>query len=39
VLEDKGQMISDALDVFLAGFERISETSADIRRAPVRVVG
>jgi hypothetical protein len=39
VLEDKGQMISDALDVFLAGFERISETSADIQRAPVRVVG
>ena len=39
VLEDKGQMISDALDVFLAGFERISETSADTQRAPVRVVG
>ena len=39
VLEDKEQMISDALDVFLAGFERISETSADIRRAPIKVVG
>ena len=39
VLEDKGQMISDALDVFLAGFERISETSADIRRGPIKVVG
>ena len=39
VLEDKEQMISDALDVFLAGFERISETSAYIRRAPTKVVG
>jgi len=39
VLEDKGQMISDALDVFLAGFERIAEASADIRRAPMKVVG
>jgi AcrR family transcriptional regulator len=39
VLEDKGQMISEALDVFLAGFERISETSADVRRAPMKVVG
>ena len=28
VLEDKDQMISDALDVFLAGFERVFETSA-----------
>jgi len=38
VLEDKGQMISDALDVFLAGFERISEASADNRRTLVKVV-
>src|ERR1700730_6089318 len=39
VLEDKGQMISDALDIFLAGFERISETSADNRRTLVKIVG
>jgi AcrR family transcriptional regulator len=39
VLEDKGQMISDALDVFLAGFERISEASAEIRRTPMKVAG
>jgi AcrR family transcriptional regulator len=39
VLEDKGQMIRDALDIFLAGFERISENSADVRRAPVKVAG
>jgi len=39
VLEDKEQMISHALDVFLAGFERISEASAYIRRTPVKVVG
>ncbi|MBR1233866.1 TetR/AcrR family transcriptional regulator [Bradyrhizobium sp. AUGA SZCCT0177] len=39
VLEDKDRMISDALDVFLAGFERVNETSADIRRAPIKVVG
>jgi AcrR family transcriptional regulator len=39
VLEDKERIISDALDVFLAGFARIAETSADIRRAPIKVVG
>jgi AcrR family transcriptional regulator len=39
VLEDKGQVIRDALEVFLAGFERISENSAEIRRAPMKVVG
>jgi AcrR family transcriptional regulator len=39
VLEDKGQMISAALEVFLAGFERISENSAEIRRAPIKVAG
>ena len=39
VLEDKEQMIGDALDVFLAGFERINETSVDFRRAPIKVAG
>jgi hypothetical protein len=32
-------VISDALDVFLAGFERVNETSVDVRRAPIKVVG
>jgi AcrR family transcriptional regulator len=39
VLEDKDRVIGDALDVFLAGFERVNETSADFRRAPIKVVG
>ncbi|WFU66739.1 MULTISPECIES: TetR/AcrR family transcriptional regulator [Bradyrhizobium] len=39
VLEDKAQMISDALDIFLAGFERMAESATDRRRAPVKVVG
>ena len=39
VLEDKDRVIGDALDVFLAGFERVNETSVDIRRAPIKVVG
>ena len=39
VLEDKEQMIGDALDVFLADFGRVNETSVDIRRAPIKVVG
>ena len=39
VLEDKAQMIRDALDIFLAGFEQISEGSVDRRRAPVKVAG
>jgi len=39
VLEDKDRMIGDALDVFLAGFERVNETSADLRRTPIKVVG
>ena len=39
VLEDKERIISDALDVFLAGFARVAETSAELRRAPVKVVG
>ena len=39
VLEDKERIIADALDVFLAGFARVAETSADIRRGPIKVVG
>ncbi|WP_426441571.1 TetR/AcrR family transcriptional regulator [Bradyrhizobium genosp. P] len=39
VLEDKAQMIGDALDIFLAGFERIAEGSADRQRASIKVVG
>ena len=39
VLEDKAQMISDALDLFLAGFERVAEGATDRRRAPIKVVG
>jgi AcrR family transcriptional regulator len=39
VLEDKQQMIGDALDVFLAGFERVNEASVEVRRAPIKVVG
>ena len=38
VLEDKAQMISDALDVFLAGFERLAENSNERRRAPLKAV-
>ena len=39
VLEDKEQMISDALDVFLAGFERVFGAATEPRRAPVKAVG
>jgi AcrR family transcriptional regulator len=39
VLEDKERIISDALDVFLAGFARVAETSAEIRHAPLKVAG
>jgi len=39
VLEDKDRVIIDALDVFLAGFERVNENSDDLRRAPIKVVG
>jgi hypothetical protein len=35
VLEDKEQMIRDALDVFLAGFERVFGTAPSARHAPV----
>src|ERR1700720_3230144 len=39
VLEDKEQMIRDALDVFLAGFARVFATPAALRRPPVKAVG
>jgi AcrR family transcriptional regulator len=39
VLEDKERIISDALDVFLAGFARVAETSTEVRRAPMKVAG
>src|ERR1700737_4518198 len=39
VLEDKEQMIGDALDVFLAGFERVFTVPALPRRAPIKAVG
>ncbi|MGZ3322547.1 MAG: TetR/AcrR family transcriptional regulator, partial [Xanthobacteraceae bacterium] len=39
VLEDKERMISDALDVFLAGFGRVVAAPATPRRPPVKVVG
>jgi AcrR family transcriptional regulator len=39
VLEDKAQMIGDALDVFLAGLEWISDSHADRRRTPLKVIG
>jgi hypothetical protein len=34
VLEDKEQMISDALDVFLAGFDRVFGAAAAPARTP-----
>ena len=39
VLESKEQMISDALDAYLAGFERVFGSSDNPRRAPVKAVG
>jgi AcrR family transcriptional regulator len=39
VLEDKAQMISDALDVFLAGFERTAENSTDRPRTRIKIIG
>jgi AcrR family transcriptional regulator len=39
VLEDKEQMIGDALDVFLTGFERVFGTAVGTRRAAVKAVG
>ena len=39
VLEDKERMISDALDVFLAGFGRVIAEAATPGRPPVKAVG
>src|ERR1700716_1769316 len=39
VLEDKEQMISNALDVFLAGFERVFGAATTPTRASVKAVG
>ena len=39
VLESKEQMISDALDAYLAGFERVFGASDIPKRAPVKAVG
>jgi hypothetical protein len=39
VLEDKERMISDALDVFLAGFERVFGTAVAPGCAPAKAVG
>src|SRR5271156_4704535 len=39
VLEDKDQMISDALDAFLASFERLFAAPASHGRTPVKAVG
>jgi len=38
VLEDKEQMISDALDGFLAGFERVFGTAVGVHHSPVKAV-
>src|SRR4051795_2525155 len=37
VLEDKDRIIADALDVFLAGFARVAEASAEGRRTQIQV--
>jgi AcrR family transcriptional regulator len=39
VLEDKDRIIADALDVFLAGFARVAEASAEVRRTPIQKAG
>src|SRR6201993_3713024 len=39
VIEDKSQMISDALDAFLAGFERVFGAEVGARRPPAKAVG
>jgi AcrR family transcriptional regulator len=39
VLEDKKRMIADALDIFLAGFERIFGSAVGPRCAPIKAVG
>src|ERR1700724_4126604 len=38
VLENKEQMISDALDAFLVGFERVFGTAAGVHHSPVKAV-
>src|SRR4030088_10535 len=38
VLEDKEQMIRDALDAFLAGFERVFGTAVGVHHPPVKAV-
>jgi AcrR family transcriptional regulator len=39
VLEDKERMIADALDAYLAGFERVFGTAVATRRAPLKAAG
>jgi hypothetical protein len=39
VLEDKQQMIADAVYLFLAGYERVFGIAVATRRAPVKAVG
>jgi AcrR family transcriptional regulator len=39
VIEEKEQMIVDALDAFLAGFEKVFGTAVNLPRAPVKAVG
>jgi hypothetical protein len=39
VLEDRERIVSDALDVSLAGFARITGTSTDVRYALMKVAG
>jgi hypothetical protein len=39
VLEDKERMISDALDAYLAGFERVFGNAVARRGAPVKALG
>jgi hypothetical protein len=38
VMGDKEQMISDALDLFLAGYQQVFAASVAPRRAPVKAV-
>jgi hypothetical protein len=38
-LEDKEQMINDALDAFLTGYQRVFRASVEPRRASIEVVG
>ncbi|MBR0799377.1 TetR/AcrR family transcriptional regulator [Bradyrhizobium jicamae] len=38
VLEDKAQMIGDALDIFLAGFECLAQGSSDRGQTPIKAV-